>query len=99
VRYEYRLTAKGSELMPVLVTLMIWGNRWAAPASGPTTLLVDRATGQPIDPRLSLTGAPLVPADIRLAAGPGAGAETRAAFALMRQATDVKQAASPRSRA
>jgi DNA-binding HxlR family transcriptional regulator len=99
LRYEYRLTAKGSELMPVLVTLMIWGNRWAAPASGPTTLLVDRATGQPIEPRLSLTGPPLTPADIRLAAGPGAGAETRSAFALMRHAADGKRAAVPPSQA
>src|SRR5258707_11173342 len=39
-RYEYRLTEKGRELMPVMVSLMTWGNRWAAPAAGPATLLV-----------------------------------------------------------
>lgn len=96
-RHEYRLTAKGRELMPVMVSLLIWGNRWTSPASGPTTLLVDRATGQPIEPHLTLTGPKLQPADIRLAAGPGAGPETRAAFALMRHAADDRHAAVPRS--
>ena len=28
VRYEYRLTAKGEGLWPVLVTLTTWGDRW-----------------------------------------------------------------------
>jgi DNA-binding HxlR family transcriptional regulator len=91
LRHEYRLTAKGRELMPVMVSLLIWGNRWAAPAAGPTTLLVDRATGRPIEPRLSLTGPPLRPDEISLAAGPGAGAEMRAAFALMRAAANERR--------
>ena len=90
-RYEYRLTQKGRELMPVMVSLMIWGNRWTAPEAGPTTLLVDRATGQPIEPRLSLTGPPLRPDEISLAAGPGAGTEMRAAFALMRAAANERR--------
>ena len=93
LRHEYRLTAKGRELMPVLVSLLVWGNRWTAPAAGPTTLLVDRATGKPIEPYLSLSGPPLRPDGIRLAAGPGAGAETRAAFALIRAASGDRKAA------
>lgn len=28
-RHEYRLTAKGRDLYPVLLTLMHWGDRWA----------------------------------------------------------------------
>ncbi len=52
-RYEYRLTQKGRELMPVMVSLMIWGNRWTAPEAGPTALLVDRATGEPTEPQSS----------------------------------------------
>ena len=85
-RHEYRLTEKGRDLMPVMVALLVWGNRWLAPAAGPTALLVDRATGKPIEPRLSLAGPPLRPDAISLAAGPGAGPETRVAFALMRDA-------------
>ena len=85
-RYEYRLTEKGRDLMPVMISLMEWGNRWTAPAAGPAVLLVDRATGKPVMPHLSLAGPPLRHDAISLAAGPGAGPETRAAFALMRDA-------------
>jgi DNA-binding HxlR family transcriptional regulator len=35
-RHEYRLTEKGSELVPVLLALMQWGDRWKWPqARGP----------------------------------------------------------------
>ena len=27
-RFEYRLTAKGRELFPVLLTMLRWSNRW-----------------------------------------------------------------------
>jgi len=91
-RHEYRLSPKGAELLPILVNLQIWGNRWAAPAAGPATLLVARASGLPIEPHLSLSGPPIAADDIRLAAGPGAGPETRAAFALLREAARRKGA-------
>jgi DNA-binding HxlR family transcriptional regulator len=92
-RYEYRLTEKGRDLMPVMISLMGWGNRWTAPAAGPTVLLVDRATGKPVAPHLSLAGPPLRHDAISLAAGPGAGPETRAAFALMRDAARERKSA------
>lgn len=34
-RYEYRLTGKGRDLLPVLLTLTRWGDRWEADESGP----------------------------------------------------------------
>lgn len=92
-RHEYRLTVKGRELMPVMVSLMVWGNRWLAPERGPATVLVDRATGERLEPYLSLSGAPLRHDEIGLAAGPGAGPETRAAFALIRAAARARHAA------
>src|SRR5260221_14427424 len=91
-RYEYRLTQKGRELMPVMVSLMIWGNRCTAPEAGPTALLVDRATGEPIEPHLSPAGPKLRPDAVSLAAGPAAGPATRAAFALMREAMRERKA-------
>jgi DNA-binding HxlR family transcriptional regulator len=91
-RYDYRLTAKGEELLPIVVNLHLWGNRWAVPAKGPAILLVDRATGLPLAPVLSRSGAPLQGDDIRLASGPGAGAETRATFARLRSAAKRKTA-------
>jgi DNA-binding HxlR family transcriptional regulator len=86
-RYDYRLSEKGNELLPILVGLQLWGTKWAAAEAGPATLMVERTTGQPIAPRLSLTGPPIDAASIGLVAGPGAGAETRAAFTLLREAS------------
>jgi DNA-binding HxlR family transcriptional regulator len=52
-RYEYRLTDKGRDLFPVLVTLLKWGDRHAPDAGGPPTLLLHRDCGGEIDERLS----------------------------------------------
>lgn len=38
-RFEYRLTDKGRELFPVIVSLMDWGDRWTTKKGGPVTLL------------------------------------------------------------
>src|SRR5258708_5872486 len=37
-RMGYRLTDKGAELLPVLVALMQWGDRWLAPDGAPVVL-------------------------------------------------------------
>jgi DNA-binding HxlR family transcriptional regulator len=37
-RQHYRLTAKGAELLPVLVALMQWGDRWLDDKGGPVEL-------------------------------------------------------------
>jgi DNA-binding HxlR family transcriptional regulator len=37
-RHRYRLTAKGSDLFPVLVALMQWGDRWREDAGRPVEL-------------------------------------------------------------
>lgn len=44
-RAEYRLTAKGRDLYPVLVALLGWGDRWLSDAAGPPLVLVHRACG------------------------------------------------------
>jgi DNA-binding HxlR family transcriptional regulator len=53
-RFEYRLTEKGIDLWPVLVSLMRWGDRYAAPA-GPPTLIVHRGCGGELDDHLRCT--------------------------------------------
>src|SRR5215207_8178729 len=45
-RYEYRLTAKGRDLWPVLNALREWGDRWTAGDDGPPLDLVHRACGE-----------------------------------------------------
>ena len=39
LRHEYRLTAKGRDLWPVLTTMREWGDRWAAPGGAPLELV------------------------------------------------------------
>ena len=50
--YEYRLTAKGRDLYPILVTLMQWGNRYGGFDAGPPLELVHKSCGHVTDPRL-----------------------------------------------
>src|SRR5258707_12696624 len=45
-RHRYRLTEKGADLFPVIVSLMQWGNRWLSDTGGPAELL-HRGRGAP----------------------------------------------------
>lgn len=48
-KIAYRLTEKGAALLPAIVALRQWGEKWAA--NGPSTpVLVDRLHQQPIQP-------------------------------------------------
>ena len=40
-RYEYRLTDKGKDLLPVIIALMRWGDRWLTNDGGPIDLIHD----------------------------------------------------------
>jgi DNA-binding HxlR family transcriptional regulator len=77
-RDEYVLTARGRDFRMVTVALLTWGNRHFAPES-PSVMLVDAATGAPVDPVLvdRKTGRPITEADHRYVAGPAAGARVR----------------------
>ncbi len=58
-KVAYRLTEKGRDLLPVLLSLRQWGEKWVAGPSNP--VLVDRHTRQPIAPMAvrSADGRPL----------------------------------------
>ena len=72
-RYEYILTPRGRDFRPILLSLQAWGNRHFAP-EGASVMLVDRATGLPVDPILvdRNTGLPITDATHANAAGPAA---------------------------
>jgi DNA-binding HxlR family transcriptional regulator len=73
-RFEYRLTEKGLDLWPVLVSLMKWGDRHAPAAPGPPTLVVHRGCGGTVDERFMCTECGEA-VDVRTAeARPGPGA-------------------------
>ena len=74
----YRLTKKGEDLYPVLVSLMQWGDRWLSLKGKPPTLLVDDTTGRPVE-QIAVRGSDgrgLSFRDVRFAPGPGATATT-----------------------
>jgi DNA-binding HxlR family transcriptional regulator len=48
-RVAYRLTEKGRELLPVLIALRQWGDRWISGAPS-NPVLVDRESRQPVAP-------------------------------------------------
>jgi len=73
VRHEYQLLPRGRALFPVLMALLRWGNDWAAGPEGAPITLVDRRTGQPVQPVLvdEATGVPVTPERVRAQPGPG----------------------------
>jgi DNA-binding HxlR family transcriptional regulator len=72
-RYEYRLTRKGVELWPAMMTMMKWGDRYLYPEGHPR-LILHKDCGGEIDERLhcSKCGAELGPTDIYVETGSAA---------------------------
>ena len=48
-RYEYRLTAKGLDLYPVLIAMASWGDRYYGGPEGPPVEFVHRGCGAHLD--------------------------------------------------
>ena len=74
VRHEYRLTPKGIDLWPTIVSLLQWGDRHALAPAGPPVLLRHKECGGEVDGHRICTacGTPLEARDVRAVAGPGA---------------------------
>jgi DNA-binding HxlR family transcriptional regulator len=81
-RDEYALTEKGTDLLPVLLSLAAWGNRWLAP-EGASLVPIDRETGRRVDPVVvdKRTLRVLAAGNVALKAGPAAPASLRRALA------------------
>ena len=73
-RAEYHLTDKGWDLVPVLLALGQWSERWTPSPDGPTAKVTERATGRAVvvamtaEPRAR----PLAMDEVRVSLGPGA---------------------------
>jgi DNA-binding HxlR family transcriptional regulator len=73
-RHEYLLTNKGKELMPLLIALTQWGDRWIYGEGNEPIVFRDRETGKPIS-HIQVhaeDGRELRPREILPTAGPGA---------------------------
>ncbi len=76
-RHEYRLTDKGLDLLPAIVALMQWGDRWEADPEGPPVEIVHGDCGRPVELVLQCSneshhGVPLTARDTQPRPGPGA---------------------------
>ncbi|MEV6321284.1 helix-turn-helix domain-containing protein [Nocardia sp. NPDC051787] len=74
LRHEYHLTEAGRELMPVLMALMAWGDKWATPPGGPPVRLLHDDCGETFTPRVSCSacGKPVTATTVTALPGPGA---------------------------
>ena len=74
VRHEYRLTPKGIDRWPTIVSLLQWGDRHALSPAGRPVLLRHKECGGEVDGHRICTvcGTPLEARDVRAVAGPGA---------------------------
>jgi len=52
-RYEYRLTEAGRDLVPAILALTAWGDRWAQPKEGSPILFVHKTCGHRFRPQVS----------------------------------------------
>ncbi len=77
-RFEYMLTERGRDFRPVLLALLTWGNKHFAP-EGPSVVVVDTETGQPVDAVLvdRASGAVIAAPRFRTAPGPAADERIR----------------------
>ena len=81
-RDEYRLTEKGLDLYPVLITLANWGTKWGDFTLGPAVSLQHKACGAIVQPTLTCPecGEAIDARSMRVVPGPAmlaaAGAET-----------------------
>jgi DNA-binding HxlR family transcriptional regulator len=78
-RPTYRLTERGRELMPAMVALMQWGDRWVSANNPPVAVTDDK--GRPVAPvKLRSAGGDVSAQSVRFRPGPGANARTRGFF-------------------
>jgi DNA-binding HxlR family transcriptional regulator len=71
-RYDYRLSAKGRDLWPILTAMRQWGDKHAAP-EGPPLRVVHKKCGKVSQAVMtcSVCGEPLTARDVRAVRGPG----------------------------
>jgi DNA-binding HxlR family transcriptional regulator len=72
-RFEYTLTPKGEDAIPIILALVAWGDRWEAGKTGPPTHVVHLDCGRPTKAvtHCSECGERIEPARLEYHQGPG----------------------------
>ena len=70
-RHEYRLTEKGKELYPVLLSLVRWGDRWMDQGRGPPVVYRHHSCGHETTLTCSACGEALIAREVTPMSGPG----------------------------
>lgn len=83
VRYRYTLTQAGRELVPVLLALTAWGDRWATPDGGPPLLLRHDCCGADCIPTVCCSACGDALDAVEVSVRPGPGARTAPGTALL----------------
>ncbi|ADB32261.1 transcriptional regulator, HxlR family [Kribbella flavida DSM 17836] len=73
VRYTYALTEAGRELVPILLALTAWGDRWVTPEGGPPIRFTHTTCGKATTATVTCSecGEALHTEDVRPSPGPG----------------------------
>ncbi|WP_428340517.1 winged helix-turn-helix transcriptional regulator [Mycobacterium sp.] len=74
VREEYRLTDKGRDLIPTMVAMIDWADRWLTSEKQPTVTLRHRGCGAPVKAVLTCSLNHEIDAGHDIIASPGPGA-------------------------
>lgn len=71
-RDEYRLTEKGLDLYPIIVSAARWGDKWTAGKSGPPIEFIHKHCGHKMTPTLGCSECrePVAARDVRWEPGP-----------------------------
>jgi len=74
LRYEYRLTRRGLDLIPVLLAIMGWGDRWLTDKGAVPVEFIHQDCGEVITPTVVCNhcGGTLTAGNLRPHLGPGA---------------------------
>lgn len=86
-RHEYLLTTRGKELMPLLIALTQWGDKWVYGEGNEPIIFSHRETGKPISPiRVHADdGRELRPRELLPTPGPGANDVARERLEELKQ--------------
>lgn len=73
MRYRYTLSEAGRELLPILMALTAWGDRWVTPEGGPPIQFTHTTCGHRTTPTVACSecGEPLDTSHVMPTPGPG----------------------------